>query len=218
MKQEDEYSESLNADLLKVVIQKNKKHFDMFADDADYNHETHGVPDKAAVRINDGAENPHLNDNWDDVEGYYKIQIGEIINNQYSIYSSTGQGVFSNVVRARDTTKNNQEVAIKILRNNELMHKTGLRELEFLRKLNQSDPEDKFHCLRLFSHFYHKQHLCLVFEPLCMNLRELLKKYGKDGLHIKAVRYYAHQLLLALKLLKKCNIIHGDLKPVCIAF
>ena len=47
-----------------------------------------------------------------------------------------------------------------------------------------------------------------------MNLRELLKKYGKDGLHIKAVRYYAHQLLLALKLLKKCNIIHGDLKPV----
>ena len=46
-----------------------------------------------------------------------------------------------------------------------------------------------------------------------MNLRELLKKYGKDGLHIKAVRYYAHQLILALKLLKKCNIIHGDLKP-----
>jgi serine/threonine protein kinase len=46
-----------------------------------------------------------------------------------------------------------------------------------------------------------------------MNLRELLKKYGKDGLHIKAVRSYAQQLLLALKLLKKCQIIHGDLKP-----
>jgi serine/threonine-protein kinase PRP4 len=46
-----------------------------------------------------------------------------------------------------------------------------------------------------------------------MNLRELLKKYGKDGLHIKAVRCYAHQLFLSLKLLKKCNIIHGDLKP-----
>ena len=49
----------------------------MFADDADYNHETHGVSDRAslAARINDGSENPHLNDNWDDVEGYYKIQI-----------------------------------------------------------------------------------------------------------------------------------------------
>ncbi len=46
-----------------------------------------------------------------------------------------------------------------------------------------------------------------------MNLRELLKKYGEDGLHIKAVRCYAHQLFLSLKLFKKCNIIHGDLKP-----
>lgn len=44
-----------------------------------------------------------------------------MLNNQFSIYSSTGQGVFSNVVRARDTLKQNQEVAIKILRNNELM-------------------------------------------------------------------------------------------------
>ncbi len=47
-----------------------------------------------------------------------------------------------------------------------------------------------------------------------MNLREVLKKYGKDvGLHIKAVRSYAHQLLSALRLLKRCNIIHCDIKP-----
>lgn len=47
-----------------------------------------------------------------------------------------------------------------------------------------------------------------------MNLRELLKKYGNNvGLHMKAVRSYAQQLLLALKLLKKCNIIHADIKP-----
>ena len=47
-----------------------------------------------------------------------------------------------------------------------------------------------------------------------MNLREVLKKYGKDvGLHIKAVRSYTQQLLLALKLLKKSSILHGDIKP-----
>uniref|UniRef100_A0A2K6EEX1 Serine/threonine-protein kinase PRP4 homolog n=1 Tax=Propithecus coquereli TaxID=379532 RepID=A0A2K6EEX1_PROCO len=92
--------------------------------------------------------------------------------------------------------------------------KTGLKELEFLKKLNDADPDDKFHCLRLFRHFYHKQHLCLVFEPLSMNLREVLKKYGKDvGLHIKAVRSYSQQLFLALKLLKRCNILHADIKP-----
>lgn len=83
-----------------------------------------------------------------------------------------------------------------------------------LKKLNDSDPEDKLHCVRLYRHFYHKNHLCLVFEPLCMNLREVLKKYGKDvGLHIKAVRSYALQLFYALKLLRKCNILHADIKP-----
>lgn len=47
-----------------------------------------------------------------------------------------------------------------------------------------------------------------------MNLREVLKKYGKDiGLHIKAVRSYAQQLFLALKLLKRGSVLHADIKP-----
>merc|ERR1712168_895171 len=101
-----------------------------------------------------------------------------------------------------------------IIRNNEMMHKTGLKELEFLRKLNDTDPQDRYHCLQLFRNFYHKNHLCLVFESLSMNLREVLKKYGKDiGLHMKAVRSYSQQLLFALKLLRKCSILHADIKP-----
>jgi serine/threonine protein kinase len=49
---------------------------------------------------------------------------------------------------------------------------------------------------------------------ISMNLREVLKKYGNNvGLHMKAVRSYAQQLLLSLKLLKKCNILHADIKP-----
>lgn len=139
------------------------------------------------------------------------VNIGETLDKRYDVYGYTGQGVFSNVIRARDTARAGQEVAVKIIRNNELMwvipfyrnwthfsshvkvqtsintsiimmfdwicivehvwffvnrQKTGLKELEFLKKLNDADPDDKFHCLRLFRHFYHKQHLCLVFEPL----------------------------------------------------
>lgn len=44
--------------------------------------------------------------------------------------------------------------------------KSGQTELEVLRKLNAADPDDKFHCVRLFTHFSHKNHLCLVFESL----------------------------------------------------
>lgn len=94
------------------------------------------------------------------------VRIGEQLDRRYTVYGYTGQGVFSNVVRARDSLKANQEVAIKIIRNNEMMHKSGLQELRILQKLNEADPDDKFHCVRLFRHFFHKNHLCLVFESM----------------------------------------------------
>lgn len=47
-----------------------------------------------------------------------------------------------------------------------------------------------------------------------MNLRDVVKRFGKDiGLNLRAVRAYAHQIFLALSLMKKCNIIHSDIKP-----
>lgn len=93
-------------------------------------------------------------------------------------------------------------------------HKSGLKELDVLKKLNDSDPQDRFHCLRLYRHFFHKNHLCMVFELMSLNLREVLKKYGRNiGLHIAAVRSYSQQILLALKLMRKCGILHADIKP-----
>ena len=45
-----------------------------------------------------------------------------------------------------------------------------------------------------------------------MNLREVLKRYGKNvGLHIKAVQSYCQQLLLSLKLMKRGGILHADI-------
>ena len=42
----------------------------------------------------------------------------------------------------------------------------------------------------------------------------MLKKFGRDvGINLKAVRAYAQQMFLGLSLLRKCNILHADLKP-----
>lgn len=47
-----------------------------------------------------------------------------------------------------------------------------------------------------------------------MDLRELLKKYGRDvGLGIQAIQVYARQLFSALSVLEKHNVIHADVKP-----
>lgn len=54
----------------------------------------------------------------------------------------------------------------------------------------------------------------VLMEFFSMNLRDVVKRFGKDvGLNIRAVRAYAHQLFLALSLLRKLNIIHADIKP-----
>ena len=189
---------------------------DMFSDSIVAKKSANSGDNQAGTAANasTAGQTIDLNDTFDDPEGYYRLRIGELLDKRYNVYGYVGQGVFSNVVRARDTLRGNQEVAIKIIRNNDLMHKTGLKELEFMRALNDFDKNDKYHILRLYRNFYHRNHLCLVFEALHMNLREILKKYGKDvGLHIKAVRSYSQQIFLALKVLKKCNIIHADIKP-----
>ncbi|KAH8863834.1 Serine/threonine-protein kinase PRP4 like [Schistosoma japonicum] len=189
----------------------NSTSFDMFAEE--FEVELHHAPGTMALGAM-ASENHALADNWDDAEGYYRVRIGEVLDKRYAVYGYTGHGVFSNVVRARDSARGNLEVAIKIIRNNDVMHKSGLKELEVLKKLNDADPQDRFHCLRLYRHFFHKNHLCMVFELMSLNLREVLKKYGRNiGLHIAAIRSYTQQLLLALKLMRKCGILHADIKP-----
>jgi serine/threonine-protein kinase PRP4 len=59
-------------------------------------------------------------DNWDDSEGYYKIILGEKLDNRYHVQANLGKGMFSGVVRAMDMTTN-KLVAIKLIRNNETM-------------------------------------------------------------------------------------------------
>ena len=89
--------------------------------------------------------------------------------------------------------------------------------IAWLRRLGEADAQGKYHCVRFFRHFHHRGHMCLVFEHMERNLRQLLRKYGKNkqapGLNLRAVRSYTKQLLLSLKLLRRTRIIHGDVKP-----
>ncbi|KAG2665359.1 hypothetical protein I3760_15G005400 [Carya illinoinensis] len=162
-------------------------------------------------------ERSGLRDNWDDAEGYYGYRFGEILDGRYEVTAAHGKGVFSTVVRAKNLKAGNdelEEVAIKIIRSNDTMYKAGLEELVILKKLVGADPDDKRHCVRFISSFKYRNHLCLVFESLHMNLREVLKKFGRNiGLKLTAVRAYAKQLFIALKHLRNCGVLHCDIKP-----
>jgi serine/threonine-protein kinase PRP4 len=149
----------------------------------------------------------------DDKDGYYKIRIGELMNGRYQVQATLGKGMFSGVARAVDIT-NKQLVAIKMMRNNDALRKGGFTEIAILQKLNDSDPENRKHIVKFERYFEHKGHLCLAFENLSLNLREVLKKFGNNiGINLSATRSYAHQMFVALAHMRKCTIIHADIKP-----
>ncbi|KAL9602320.1 MAG: hypothetical protein Q9219_001886 [cf. Caloplaca sp. 3 TL-2023] len=200
-------------------IDKTRDEFDMFADEDDMFAEASVAPKviadtaKAVPVPQSKAVDTNMLDDWDDDEGYYKVVLGERLDSRYLVQSNLGRGMFSGVVRTFDQ-KAGKLAAIKIIRSNESMKKAGMKEVEILQKLAYADPENKKHVIRLERTFEHKGHLCMVFENLSINLREVLKKFGRDvGINLKAVRAYAQQMFLGLSLLRKCGVLHADLKP-----
>jgi serine/threonine-protein kinase PRP4 len=187
--------------------------FDMFAEDDDDMFASHDAPAKTIAHAEIRALDSSLLDNWDYPDGHYRIIIGELLDGRYAVQTQVGKGTFATVVRATDT-KTGQDVAVKIACNNETMYKAGTKEMDMLTELNAADREDKRHIIQLLRNFDHKGHMCLVFENLHSDLREVLKKFGRNvGINLKAIRAYGQQMFIALGHLKRCEVLHADLKP-----
>mmetsp|Transcript_18327 Transcript_18327/g.39371 ORF Transcript_18327/g.39371 Transcript_18327/m.39371 type:complete len:521 (+) Transcript_18327:2-1564(+) len=157
-------------------------------------------------------------DDWDDKEGYYQARIGEKIADRYLVLSETsGKGTFSNVVKATDEaaeSADRKDVAIKVIRGNDAMRVEAEREISILRTLNNADKDNRRHIVRLYHTFVYRQHLCLVFECMLDNLRNVMSKHGRgNGLGLEAVRTWSKQLFIGLRLLKKFKFVHADIKP-----
>lgn len=104
--------------------------FDMFAegDELDMFADAPFAKQKQDKEVNKAVPLPQAKaldmsmlDDWDDTDGYYKVILGELLDNRYHIQSNLGKGMFSGVVRATDQ-KTNRLVAIKLIRNNETMY------------------------------------------------------------------------------------------------
>eukprot|EP01039_Chlorochromonas_danica_P002249 gene2249-2463_t len=163
------------------------------------------------------GEGEHLQSNWDDGDGYYKATIGERVGDRFHVQGILGKGVFSTVLKCRDIhdkpSQGQKIVAVKMIRNNDTMRKAAEKEKSILLDLALHDPGNKRFCVRLLTYLDYRQHVALVLEYQQMNLREALKKFGKDvGINIGAVRIYGRQLMVALRYLMELKIVHADIK------
>ncbi|XP_010220806.1 PREDICTED: rRNA 2'-O-methyltransferase fibrillarin, partial [Tinamus guttatus] len=118
------------------------------------------------------------------------------------------------VVKAYDH-REQEWVAIKIIKNRKAFVSQAHIELRLLELMNQHDTEMKYYIVHLKRHFVFRNHLCLAFELLSYNLYDLLRNTNFRGVSLNLTRKFAQQLCTALLFLAtpELSIIHCDLKP-----
>lgn len=156
---------------------------------------------------------PH-NNGYDDENHDYILQPGEIFNNRYQIECHIGKGSFGQVAKAYDSVEQ-QDVAIKIIKNKKPFHDQAQIEIKLLEMMNKHDSDCKYYVVKLKTHFNWRNHLCLVFELLSYNLYDLLRNTNFRGVSLNLTRKFGQQLATTLLFLAspELNIIHCDLKP-----
>lgn len=133
---------------------------------------------------------------------------------RYVVHDMLGQGTFGQVFKCSTQEDGGGMVAVKVIKNQAAYYHQARVEIGVLQFLNtRADPNDTCHIVRLKDFFLHKNHLCLVFELLNLNLFELVRHNKFRGLSLSLVRVFLTQVLKALVVLHSSNIIHCDIKP-----
>lgn len=157
---------------------------------------------------------PKFNNGCDNEESDYILYVNDILGQEegrkYVVLDLLGSGTFGQVVKCQNLA-NQLIVAVKVVKSKPAYLNQSLSEVKLLEFLNQNSRSNSF--IRLLDTFMHREHLCLVFEILALNLYELIKQNQFHGLSMKLVKSLTRQLLDACAQLKGFQMIHCDLKP-----
>lgn len=135
-----------------------------------------------------------------------------------------GQGTFGKVIEAVDTHKNNQRVAIKIIRAIPKYRDASKIEVRVLQRLKERDAENRHNCIHLLNWFDHRNHICLVSELLGMCVYDFLKDNDFAPFPRHHIQAFARSLLdsVACKLSFSPNfsqtLIACQSSMICISF
>lgn len=152
------------------------------------------------------------NCDYDNEQGAYIHIPHDHVAYRYEMLKVIGKGSFGQVIKAYDH-KTHEHVALKMVRNEKRFHRQAQEEIRILHHLRRQDKYNTMNIIHMYDYFTFRNHMCITFELLNINLYELIKKNGFKGFSLQLMRKFAHSLLQCLDVLYKNEIIHCDMKP-----
>lgn len=152
------------------------------------------------------------NHGFDDPHTDYLLVKRDHIAYRYEILALLGRGSFGQVCECFDHKKK-EKVAIKVIKNKAKFHHQAKVEIKILQTMRDCDPEDTKHIIRMKNYFMYRNHVCITFELISVNLYEFLRLNHFEGISPTLIRCFAKQMLAALQYTRSLDIVHCDLKP-----
>ena len=152
---------------------------------------------------------------FDDRDSNYIVrQQEQLCDGRYVVEQSLGKGSFGRVIQCRDM-KAGRSVAVKIIKSKRAFYKQAQVEIRVLQSL-QADC-DRFNIVEMVDSFMHRNHQCIVFELLSINLYDLIRNTKAVGVTLILTAKFAYQILSTLAHLSSPargnqRVIHCDLK------
>ena len=149
---------------------------------------------------------------FDDAHTDYLLVKRDHIAYRYEILNLLGKGSFGQVCECFDHKKK-EKIALKIIKNKPKFHQQARIEVKVLCALRENDSQDERNIIRMKNYFSFRNHVCITFELISVNLYEFLQLNHFQGISLSLVRCFAKQIVNALDYCRSLDIVHCDLKP-----
>ena len=99
---------------------------------------------------------PH-NNGYDNERSDYNIILRDHLAYRYEVLGIVGKGVFGQTLKCFDY-KNNEYVAVKIIRNKKRFHQQAIIETKILKYVKENDPDERSNIVQIKKFFIFRNH------------------------------------------------------------